>query len=86
MIKDEELKQKSIMHNPLDFSGRVALVTGAAAEMGLATANEIANLVPISRARRHQEIASAVLWLCSPGASYVVGHDLTVHCGMTIAP
>ena len=29
MIKDEELKQKSIMHNPPDFSGKVALVTGA---------------------------------------------------------
>jgi hypothetical protein len=27
MIKDEELKQKSIMHNPLDFSGKVTLVT-----------------------------------------------------------
>jgi len=26
------------MHNPLDFSGKVALVTGAAAGMGLATA------------------------------------------------
>ena len=58
----------------------------AAAGMGLATANEIANLVPISRARRPEEIASAVLWLCGPGASYVVGHDLTVHGGMTIAP
>ena len=42
MIKDEELKQKSIMHNPLDFSGKVALVTGAAAGMGLATANAFA--------------------------------------------
>jgi len=26
------------------------------------------------------------LWLCSPGASYVVGHALTVDGGMTIAP
>ncbi|HEX8812304.1 MAG TPA: SDR family NAD(P)-dependent oxidoreductase [Terracidiphilus sp.] len=30
------------MHNPLDFSGKVALVTGAAAGMGLATANAFA--------------------------------------------
>ena len=42
MVKDEELRQKSIMHNPLDFSGKVALVTGAAAGMGLATANAFA--------------------------------------------
>src|SRR5882724_1995363 len=42
MIKDEELKQKPIVRNPLDFSGKVALVTGAAAGMGLATANAFA--------------------------------------------
>jgi NAD(P)-dependent dehydrogenase (short-subunit alcohol dehydrogenase family) len=42
MIKDEERKQKSIIHNPSDSSGKVALVTGAAAGMGLATANAFA--------------------------------------------
>jgi NAD(P)-dependent dehydrogenase (short-subunit alcohol dehydrogenase family) len=48
--------------------------------------DEIAKDVPIGRAGRPEEIASAVLWLCSPGASYVVGHALTVDGGMTIAP
>ena len=47
---------------------------------------EIAKNVPIGRAGRPEEIASEVLWLCSPGASYVVGHALTVDGGMTIAP
>ena len=47
---------------------------------------EIAKNVPIGRAGRPEEIASAVLWLCSRGASYVVGHALTVDGGMTIAP
>lgn len=45
---------------------------------------EIAKNVPIRRAGRPEEIASAVLWLCSPGASYVVGHALTVDGGMTV--
>src|SRR3954447_13380962 len=45
---------------------------------------EIAKNVPIGRAGRPEEIASAVLWLCSPGASYVVGHALTVDGGMTV--
>jgi NAD(P)-dependent dehydrogenase (short-subunit alcohol dehydrogenase family) len=46
---------------------------------------EIAKHVPIGRAGRPEEIAATVLWLCSPGASYVVGHALTVDGGMTVA-
>jgi len=46
--------------------------------------DEIAKNVPIRRAGRPEEIASAVLWLCSPGASYVLGHALTVDGGMTV--
>jgi NAD(P)-dependent dehydrogenase (short-subunit alcohol dehydrogenase family) len=45
---------------------------------------EIAKNVPIGRAGRPEEIASAVLWLCSSGASYVIGHALTVDGGMTV--
>jgi len=45
---------------------------------------EMAKHVPIGRAGRPEEIASVVLWLCSPGASYVVGHALTVDGGMTV--
>ena len=46
---------------------------------------DLANNVPIGRAGRPEEIASVVLWLCSPGASYVIGHGLTVDGGMTVA-
>lgn len=45
---------------------------------------EIEKQVPIGRAGRPEEIAAAVLWLCSPAASYVVGHALTVDGGLTV--
>jgi len=38
---------------------------------------------PIGRLGRSDEIASAVLWLCSPGASFVIGHALAVDGGYT---
>jgi NAD(P)-dependent dehydrogenase (short-subunit alcohol dehydrogenase family) len=37
---------------------------------------------PIGRIGKPEEIASAVLWLCGPGASYVVGHPLIVDGGL----
>jgi NAD(P)-dependent dehydrogenase (short-subunit alcohol dehydrogenase family) len=38
---------------------------------------------PTGRLGRPEEIASAVLWLCSPGASFVIGHALSVDGGYT---
>jgi NAD(P)-dependent dehydrogenase (short-subunit alcohol dehydrogenase family) len=40
--------------------------------------------VPIGRLGRAEEIADAVLWLCSPAASLLVGHTLVVDGGYTI--
>lgn len=44
---------------------------------------EIMRDQPIGRLGRPQEIASAVLWLCSSGASFVIGHALAVDGGYT---
>jgi NAD(P)-dependent dehydrogenase (short-subunit alcohol dehydrogenase family) len=38
---------------------------------------------PIGRLGRPEEIAAAVLWLCGPGSTFVIGHALAVDGGYT---
>jgi NAD(P)-dependent dehydrogenase (short-subunit alcohol dehydrogenase family) len=38
---------------------------------------------PMGRFAEPAEVANAVLWLCSEGASFVTGHELTVDGGFT---
>lgn len=40
-----------------------------------------ASRVPLGRAGTVEEVAEAVLWLSSPGSSYVVGADLVLSGG-----
>jgi NAD(P)-dependent dehydrogenase (short-subunit alcohol dehydrogenase family) len=44
----------------------------------------IINAIPARRLGRPEEIASAVLWLCSLGAGFSIGHALSADGGLTI--
>lgn len=45
---------------------------------------EIMREQPIGRLGRAEEIACAVLWLCGPGSTFVIGHALAVDGGFTV--
>lgn len=51
----------------------------------LALRDHIASLHPLGRIGRPEEIAQAILWLCSDRSSFVTGHVLTVDGGYSIA-
>ena len=46
--------------------------------------NAVMKEIPVGRLGRPEEIASAVLWLCSPGAGFMVGQAIVSDGGYTV--
>ena len=57
----------------------------AAAESPSAMKASVEQIVPLKRFASADEIANAIMWLCSDAASYVVGHTLVVDGGLSQA-
>jgi NAD(P)-dependent dehydrogenase (short-subunit alcohol dehydrogenase family) len=56
--------------------------TGFASDLKI-TMEEFGRVHPVGRVGTPDEVANAVLWLCSSDASFVTGHTLMIDGGMT---
>jgi NAD(P)-dependent dehydrogenase (short-subunit alcohol dehydrogenase family) len=44
----------------------------------------VANSEPVGRPATPEEIAAAVVWLCSDAAAFVIGHAMVIDGGQTV--
>ena len=72
------IRVNAICPGPIETPMVAAMIARGELNVPEAVANQ-----PIGRLGRAEEIAAAVLWLCSPGASFVLGVALPVDGGYT---
>ncbi len=53
-------------------------------DSGMLAMDDLLRDLPMKRLGRGEEIADAVLWLCSPGSTFVIGQALAVDGGFTV--
>ena len=53
-------------------------------DRGMLALDDLLRDLPMKRLGRGEEIADAVLWLCSPGSTFVTGQALAVDGGFTV--
>jgi NAD(P)-dependent dehydrogenase (short-subunit alcohol dehydrogenase family) len=59
--------------------------SGGDSAQRVAVETQYTSMIPMARIGDPSEAAAAVLWLCSPGASYVTGHSMIVDGGWSCA-
>jgi NAD(P)-dependent dehydrogenase (short-subunit alcohol dehydrogenase family) len=83
---------KTVALELADANIRVNAIAPGAVQTGLLNrmsggeeaAQGVAQAIPMKRISKPEEIADAVVWLCSDEASYITGHTLVVDGGFTV--
>ena len=60
------------------------ILTDLLAEVPQNTLQQMEASVPLKRGGKPEEVAKAVVWLCSDDASYITGHNLVIDGGYTV--
>ncbi|MBW4421416.1 MAG: glucose 1-dehydrogenase [Myxacorys californica WJT36-NPBG1] len=60
------------------------ILTDLLAEVPQDTLQQMEANVPLKRGGKPEEVAKAVVWLCSDDASYITGHNLVIDGGYTV--
>jgi NAD(P)-dependent dehydrogenase (short-subunit alcohol dehydrogenase family) len=60
------------------------ILTDLLAEVPQDALQQMQASVPLKRAGTPEEVAKAVVWLCSDAASYITGHNLVIDGGFTV--
>jgi SDR family mycofactocin-dependent oxidoreductase len=66
-------------------STRTAILEASAKIYDLESVEHFAQQQPIGRLLEPSEVASAIVWLCSPASSAITGADVAVDGGMTVS-
>jgi NAD(P)-dependent dehydrogenase (short-subunit alcohol dehydrogenase family) len=76
------IRINAVCPGPTDTPRRDRRAVGQSEDEMQESNERLARAIPIGRIARPEEIANAILWLCSPESSYVVGHSLVIDGGL----
>lgn len=79
----DNIRINTVCPGAIETPRRERRLAGFTAEQVKAHYDDINAKVPLGRVGRAEEVAEAVLWLCSDAASYVVGVELVVDGGLS---
>jgi NAD(P)-dependent dehydrogenase (short-subunit alcohol dehydrogenase family) len=68
----------------VNFISPGLILTDLLAEVPHDTLQQMEANVPLKRGGKPEEVAKAVVWLCSDEASYITGHNLVIDGGYTV--